>query len=157
MTRHSALVYVLKGLLPYTRQNLLLTYKPSRFFYELSQQSGHSQAALRSAFRRAEHAGLITNSTVPALTAKGRQKLQPFVAEKLGRNAKLLVIFDIPESAAHLRRELRALLRKLGFNQVQLSVWITSYDHREVITEAIEELGLAKYVEMYEAARIFPR
>ena len=153
---NSALAYVLKALVPYTRPNLLLTYKPHLFFRELEHTSGYSRPTLRTALWRARKSGLVTADTVPRLTARGRQKLQPFVAQKLRSNAKLLVIFDVPEARAPVRRQFRLLLRSLEFRQIQLSVWMTEYDHREVIMEAINELSLHDEVQLFEAARLLP-
>lgn len=68
-----------------------------------------------------------------------------------------MVIFDIPEDNAALRRQLRGSLRKLEFEQIQQSVWMTKYDHRQILEEIIDLLGLHDCVQLYEAARIVPR
>lgn len=65
-----------------------------------------------------------------------------------------MVIFDIPEYSALLRRRLRRLLKVLRFIQVQKSVWITEYDHRDVLGQAVKEMDLADYVEIYECAKL---
>lgn len=148
------MVYLLKALLPYSRQNVLLNYKPHQFFGELARSSHYSEATLKTTFYRAKEAGYITDGAKPRLTKLGHQKLQPFIAEKLGPNAKLMVIFDVPENLAYLRRRFRTVLRELEFTQVQLSVWMTSYDHRACVRQVVVELGLEPYVQLYEAARL---
>lgn len=150
----SPLIFVLKGLIPYTQANLLLSFKPSAFFYELEKRSGHTRSSIQSAYWRAQRSGLITNDTIPRLTARGQQKLQPYIAQHLTGSAQLLVVFDIPESTALARRRFRLLLRRLHFNQVQKSVWITDFDHRSVLGEAIRELQLEECVKTYEAIEI---
>jgi DNA-binding transcriptional regulator PaaX len=154
MHKHSAMIYLLKALLPYSRQNVLLNYKPRQFFYELARSSHYNETTLKTTFYRARKAGYVAGGEIPRLTRHGRQKLQPFIAEKLGPNARLMVIFDIPEHTAYLRRRFRAILRELEFTQVQQSVWMTSYDHREYIRETIKELELEDYVQLYEAAHL---
>lgn len=155
MRRHPALIYILKALLPYSRQNLLINYQPHRFFAELARTSHYSKATLQTTLYRARRSGLIATGPVPRLTQRGRQKLQPFISKKLKNQGKLMVIFDIPESMNPLRRRFRAVLRELEFTQVQQSVWISSYDHRAYIRETVRELGLDQCVQIYEAAR-FP-
>lgn len=152
--------FILRALLlPMSRENMLLSFKPSRFFYELSKISGHHEQTLRTSYRRAIKSGLIEidDQTLPRLTAKGKLRAAPFVSEKLTHKGRLLVIFDIPEHRTDARHEFRALLKKLGFRLVQQSVWETDYDRREIIIEAIHAYKLDGCVEFYEAARLFPR
>lgn len=151
----SALTQILLALVPYTRQNLLLTFKPNQFFNELERTSNHSTSTLRVAFSRAKENKFITleNDQV-SLSLKGRQIVQPFIAQKLTGNGQLMVIFDIPEDSADRRRKFRLLLRQLQFKQVQQSVWMSDKDHREIIVDSIKALGLQEWVQMYESSRI---
>lgn len=151
----SPLLYVLLGLVPYTKQNLLLSFQPNQFFNELEKTSKYSKEVLRKAYYRAEHRGLvkITDVTIE-LSLPARQQIQPFVAQKLGNNARLMVIFDIPEERAQLRRQLRAVLRQLDFQQVQQSVWVSDYDHKDLLLEIIEDIQAGEWIQLYEAARL---
>jgi len=65
-----------------------------------------------------------------------------------------MVIFDIPEHQASLRRRLRVLLREWKFTQTQKSVWISNYDYGEVLVKAIKDLGVDEYVQVFECAKI---
>jgi DNA-binding transcriptional regulator PaaX len=152
--RRPALVYLLKALLPYTRQNIMLNYKPKQFFYELSRASHYSEATLRTTLYRAQQAGFIFSASQPIVTKLGKQKLQPFISKKLRHQGKLMVIFDVPQSMDPLRRRFRAILRELQFSQVQQSVWMSSYDHRAYLRKVVAELGLEQCVQIYEAARL---
>ena len=151
-----ATVYMLKALLPYSRENLTLSFSPGRFFYELERKSSYSNATIKGAYYRARKQSLISDEVLPRLTAKGKQKLQPFIATKLQENARLMVVFDIPEEKAELRRQFRTLLRELKFEQAQLSVWITDFDHKDILLEAVEDMQLDGYIQIYESARLFP-
>ncbi len=156
----TATQFILRGLLlPFSRENLLLSYKPGLFFHELSKISGHREQTLRTAFSRAKQSGLIEvgDDALLRLTAKGRFKAAPFNSEKLTHKGKLLVIFDIPVSRGSTRRDFRQLLKNLGFKQVQQSVWVTDFDRRAIVIEAITEYNLDGFVEFYEAARLHPK
>ncbi len=151
------LVFVLKGLMPYTRENLMLSFSPNKFFNELERIGTYSRPQIRNAYYRARKNDFISDDPLPKLTAKGKQKLQPFIATKLAGNARLMVIFDIPEEKAELRQRFRTLLRELKFELAQHSVWVTDFDHQAVIIEAVGELGLENYVQVHESALLFPR
>lgn len=162
MTYHfhsrSAVRTLLKALIPYTRENLLLSYKPNQFFNELERSSGYSRKTLRNAANRASQKGLLRyEDGIPLLTNKGLHAMQPYIATKLAKQARLMVTFDIPEENSHLRRQLRQLLREWHFEQVQKSVWISQYDYGSVLVEAIEELGLGECVQVFECARLYPK
>lgn len=158
LRERSALVYVLVALIPYSKPNLLLTYKPSLFFRKLEKKSPYKSSVLRNAYYRGVDSGLISQgSDIPRLTDLGKRKIAPFVASRLGNNASLMVIFDIPEARAADRRVLRTILKQWQFRQVQKSVWVSSYDFREPLIEAITQLRLAEHVQIHENSRIFPK
>ncbi|OVE78551.1 hypothetical protein BVY00_02505, partial [bacterium G20] len=97
----SALIFVLKGLIPYSRQNMLLAFKPNAFFNELEKISRYKRWTIEKAFYEAQRKELIAKeANVMRLTRKGRRIIQPFVAKHLSNDAKLMVIFDIPEDKA---------------------------------------------------------
>jgi|SRR3989344_9077025 len=154
----SALVFVLKGLVPYSRENMMLAFKPNLFFNELEKISRYKRQTLETAARRAQEKGLIEISRQQQLrlTNLGRRRVRPYIATKLKGNGKLMVIFDIPEEKAIDRQRLRRLLRKWQFIQVQKSVWLTAYDFREALQEAVDELGLSGCVELYECDLLYP-
>lgn len=158
----SALVYVLIALIPYSKPNLLLSFKPSLFFRELEKISRYKQKTLREAYYRAQQQGLIERRAQQAedialLTAKGRRKVAGFVAQELQGNAKLMIIFDVPEDESDKRRRFRSILKQWQIKQVQKSVWATDKDYREELIELIKELELSGCVELYECARLFPK
>ena len=57
-----------------------------------------------------------------------------------------LVIFDIPEKQAALRKYLTQYLHVLGFRKVQRSVWISPFDYQKNIIRYIRKLKLSDYV-----------
>ncbi len=148
--------FILEAFIPYTRANLLLSFKPSLFFNELEKRSGRNKRTLESAYYRLIRKGLIEldENRIPRLTDKGRRKTKLYKPEKLELGARLIVIFDIPEEQRMKRRRLRLLLRELSFRRVQQSVWETSFDHREYLRAEIAEMHLQEHVKVYEAAQI---
>jgi DNA-binding transcriptional regulator PaaX len=151
----SSLVYVLKALIPYSRENLNFAFRPNKFYNELEKKSGLKQKTLQQSLRRAEIAGFITREeSLIMLSAKGRQELKKFSPQKLPRSSQIIVIFDIPESDAWARRRLRILLRQWRFEMVQKSVWASRYECRKDLAKAIKTLGLKNCVKAYEAKDI---
>lgn len=153
---NSTLEYVLEGLLPYTEANIKLTFKPGLFFDDLEKISRAGRRTIRNAYYRAQRAGLVEldGQGIPRLTDKGQRRARPFVAQRLSRQARLMVIFDIPEEEAWKRKRLRAVLRELRFEPIQKSVWISQYDHRKLIAAEVKQYGLDKYVQIYEASKL---
>ncbi len=153
----SATHYILSGLMPYTEANLKLSFLPSRFFSDLEKldQVKSSSKALRSAYYRAIKKGMIEidDDGLPRLTIKGKLKTKDYKPKVLGKNARLLLIFDIAEQSRWKRDRLRSLLRELSFEQVQKSVWECPYDYREYLKAEIEEIGLHENVIVYKALK----
>lgn len=160
--KESALIFILKSLIPYTEPNLMLAFKPSLFFAELEKISRYKRRALEAALYKAQKQQLIEkrleqNQNIMRLTELGQKTVRPFVAKQLDNNAKLMVIFDIPEDMAITRARLRRVLRNWSFEVVQKSVWITSYDHRQSVSELVKELEIEPYVQLFECARAHVR
>jgi FPC/CPF motif-containing protein YcgG len=152
----SSLEYVLRGLIPYTDANLKLTFRPYLFFRDLDKIAYAKKRSLQNAYYKALRDGLIEmdDENVPRLTKKGWRKVRPYSPKELGKNARLMVIFDIPEQEAWKRKHLWRLLRELKFQQIQKSVWASPYDHRELLAAEVKQYGLEEYVQVYEALRV---
>lgn len=149
----SSLRYVLEGLVPYTEANLKLAFKPHAFFNDLERISQRKRRTLQNAYYKAQKDGLLVMDAagVPRLTDKGRAKIAPYKPRALGKQARLVVIFDVPEIDRWKRRHLRLLLRELSFRQVQKSVWESKYDYRDYLKSEIIHLGLQEAIIVYEA------
>lgn len=158
MRSQSAKVTVLKALIPYSRENLMLSFRPNQFFNELDRSSAYNKHTLETAMWRAGREGLIKREgKLVKLTAKGLKLMQPYMAAKLGKNARLMVSFDIPEDRADLRRRLRLLLREWHFKQIQKSVWVSEYNYGDSLVKAIKEMAAEDYVQIFECVRLFPK
>ena len=153
--RQSALLFVIKGLIPYTRENMMLAFKPNLFFNELEKISRYKKVSLENAFREAQRQKLIEReANVVRLTQLGEKIIRPYTAQQLSNEAKLMVIFDIPEDMAQVRARFRRILQSWQFKQIQKSVLVTSYDHSQSVKELIIELDVGSYVKLYECVTI---
>jgi len=158
----SASHYVLASIIPFTESNLKLAFKPSAFFADLNKLSaGKSRQqfqlkTIKSAYYRTIRQGLVhlENDGLPRLTAKGRRRLALYQPKILGKNARLLLVFDVPERLRYKRDKLRTILKEFRFQQIQKSVWESRYDSRQYLQEVIKEERLEEYIVVYESVAL---
>ena len=60
-----------------------------------------------------------------------------------------LVIFDFPEAAKESRQAFRRLLRRIGFEFIQFSVWSSKKNIIFEIREVVDILKLGRWVKIY--------
>lgn len=152
----SATHYVLSSLLPYTEANLKLVFLPRRFFSDIAKLEKYKEKQLRNAYYNCIKRGLVDideNTEQPIITEKGMSKLEIYKPSLL-KNSHILVIFDIPESERFKRRQFRALLMQLRFNQIQKSVWSSKYDSRDYLLAEIKRLKLKGAIRIFESLEI---
>ena len=151
----SATLLFLKALIPYSKANLKLNYRPSEFFADLEQRHKLNTNTSRNAFHRAVKKGLviINDHGYPQLTSKGHRALAPFVAKKLN-DSLLLIAFDIPENERWKRDHLRLMLNEFYFKKIQKSVWATDRDCAKYLEAEVQNLNLEKHIRMFEARSI---
>ncbi len=153
----TVLEHILLGLVPYSRENFALVFKPHIFFNELEQISGYSRQTIQSTYYRAHRQGYVKkDSDGPTLTKEGERLLLPYQAQKLGRGARLVVMFDIPQSSEKGRQAFRRWLKKLGFTMIQQSIWVSEMDYRQALIDMIKELSISEYVELHESVKLYP-
>ncbi|HBV33377.1 TPA: CRISPR-associated endonuclease Cas2 [Patescibacteria group bacterium] len=64
-----------------------------------------------------------------------------------------VVVFDIPRTENAVRRRFRWLLRQGGFLKLQHSVWISRRQVYKIMAKLINDLGLKKWVNVFEGQR----
>ncbi len=151
----STLEYLLWSLVPYSEPNLKLAFKPNLFFNDLEKISQRKHQSLRNTYYKAIKQGLIglDEARIPRLTQTGQLRLQRYRPKKL-KSAKLMVVFDIPESERNLRQRLRTVLREFKFEQIQKSVWVSQYDCLSYVEAELQHSQLDEYVVIYEAVQL---
>ena len=88
------------------------------------------------------------------LTKKGAEKVlkmqEPIDQKQKRKDGKWqMVIFDIPEKKKGLREILRGVLRAIGYERLQDSVWICPYEAEKETEKAIREYGIDPYVKVF--------
>ncbi len=88
--------------------------------------------------------GLTASGRAHALEIKMSQK-----PKELPENWYCIAAFDIPEDTRTTRWQIRHRLRNIGFEQYQLSVWVTKKNIRDEMTEYIQLIGAEKWVTIF--------
>jgi len=95
------------------------------------------------------------------LTNKGKEKLQNLMIEqiKIKKPKKWdgvwrIVMFDIPVKFSKARNTLRFHLKRLGFHQLQKSVWVLPYKCEEEVKGIVKFFGVERYVIFLESKNI---
>ncbi len=131
----------------------LLSARSTRRMFKLARERAMDRYRRKKALERLMDLEFVLRGAEKlTITEKGTSMLQGAIM----RTAKLLgtewdgkwriVIFDIPEKYAVLRNRVRFVLKRAGFIQFQLSVWIFPYECRELVTLIQEESQLAKFI-----------
>lgn len=95
----------------------------------------------------------FSNSYGYILTPKAKTKISRLNSKdvsikKLPPDQQLMVFFDIPESLRSSRDTLRKFLKEFGFEQLQKSIWISSYEATSEIKKFLNELRISEYVQL---------
>ncbi|MEK9147390.1 MAG: hypothetical protein AAB593_00520 [Patescibacteria group bacterium] len=68
-----------------------------------------------------------------------------------------MILFDIPENKRTKRELFRAKLKKLGYKNLQKSVWVSPYDVLEKTQDIIKSLSIVDYVRLLVVEKVvFP-
>lgn len=110
---------------------------------------GADNKKLSDNIRSLEKRGYINinrNSNSVVLTNKGKIKLI-----ENDKNVKVdgktrMLSFDIPESIRKKRDQFRYSIKRIGYKQVQKSLWASPFARADQVDIVIKELGLGKYV-----------
>lgn len=100
-------------------------------------------------------------SSIWTITKKGREKIRAIYERNKNQLPPRthyqqeaspewkIVIFDIPEKEKRKREWLRPTLRRLGFRQLQKSVWIGKVAIPEIFLEDLKKLHMLEYIEIF--------
>lgn len=88
----------------------------------------------------------INGSTSVRLTTKGKIKNleNPNNTKSDGRIR--IISYDIPESECRKRQQFCRVIRRIGFLQLQKSLWICQFNKADEIDLVIDELGLRPFI-----------
>lgn len=123
---------------------------------KIDQTLGFTPEKKKNAIYNAKKAGWIKEDG--KLTKEGWEKINqifPSYRKPKNWNGKwYLVIFDIPERIRLRRDILRKKLKKLGFGQLQASVWICPYNYLNNVLEIIRFYYLENFVILSETDKL---
>ena len=81
------------------------------------------------------------------LTNKGKIKIIEKIVEAHKSDDKIrFVSFDIPERLHRQRDLFRRTIKRIGFRQIQQSLWVTDKNVGEMVDMAASEFGISDYV-----------
>ena len=103
--------------------------------------------------KRMENAGFIEIIENPKskdksikLTNKGRIKLIENSFDNKKDEYWRMISFDIPEKLRNVRNQFRSSIKRIGFKQLQKSLWACPYAKADKVDLIINELRINKYV-----------
>lgn len=80
-------------------------------------------------------------------TVKAKMKIVDTIAAELTNTDRYhFVSFDIPEMYRVQRNKFRIALKRLGFKQIQQSLWVINKDAGELVQEIAYDLKIEKYL-----------
>lgn len=107
-----------------------------------------NSATIKRAIYKAREKGFIKEGFT--LTKEGKKRLENILPKYFGKRKWdgnwYLVIYDIPERKKMLRNILRENLKRLGFGQLQASVWVSPFNFFGEVEGVVKDYGLSPYV-----------
>ena len=83
--------------------------------------------------------------------------LQILILQKqkyLPKGKNLIVAFDVPELAKDARMVFRRSLKRMGFKQIQKSIWSTRFDVAKEMSQYIKLLKIDSWVLLFITTKI---
>ncbi|MCX6808925.1 MAG: hypothetical protein NTW50_04680 [Candidatus Berkelbacteria bacterium] len=88
------------------------------------------------------------------LTNKARIKIIDQISLTNGSDGKFRIVsFDIPEIKRGNRNCFRRAIKRMGFRQIQKSLWVSEYNVGNMVEIAAEEYGVSDFVAYFVADR----
>lgn len=130
--------------------------------HKLAEERYQKERALRSRLNYLRRKGLIKTKKIEdgllyGLTNSGQiELLKRLVRErpKLPRGQICVVAYDVPIGAGKGRDALRYFLKRIGFTQVQKSVWQTEKDVTEEVFSFVKKARIRKWVQVFLGRRL---
>jgi DNA-binding transcriptional regulator PaaX len=131
-----------------------LAFDRKAAYRHLTDRTGdrYSKIQLTRYFRNLERQGYLKTSTVKGqnsieFTNKAKLKILDKICDNVEVDGKnRFVSFDIPEPLRTKRNQFRRTIKKLGFKQIQKSLWVVDKNIGQLVELAAYEYGVEKYV-----------
>ena len=117
------------------------------------ERAAYRQRRKRAIDRLIDEEFILASSGRLSISEKGKgligsaiQKARALIEKGRWDGKWRVVVFDIPEKYRHLRNNVRSILKRAGFVQLQQSVWVFPFDCEE-LTELIKtESNLSPFI-----------
>jgi len=93
----------------------------------------------------------INGSSSVRLTTKGKIKNMENPDNNQSDGQLRILSYDIPEAESGKRQHFCRIIRRIGFKQLQKSLWICQFNKADEIDLVIDELQIRKYVAYFIA------
>jgi DNA-binding transcriptional regulator PaaX len=94
----------------------------------------------------------LTGSDSVKLTNKAKMRIIDQIADSQNKECKYhLVSFDIPELMRENRNHFRSSIKRMGFKQIQESLWVLDRNVGEYVDMSAKECGVSEYVAYFVA------
>jgi DNA-binding transcriptional regulator PaaX len=114
---------------------------------ELNIKDADSRHLSKSIYELKRSGYLERDGASVVLTDKAKMKIVDKIASKIKNDKRnYLVSFDIPEPMKRNRNSFRRTIKRIGFAQIQKSLWVINKDVGELVDIAIKENGVEDYV-----------
>jgi phenylacetic acid degradation operon negative regulatory protein len=131
----------------------------------LMESLGVDEPAVRSSISRLKRRGILVADRLDGAAGYGlSDRAREILAEGDRRifhrrvatpeDGWVLAVFSVPESERSRRHTLRSRLSWLGFGSVAPGVWIAPAHLADETRDVLEELGLARYVDLFTARAV---
>ncbi len=88
------------------------------------------------------------------LRSREEKKMPEPIYPKVESSRVIIVMFDIPEKMRRKRAWLRSVLKNLGFEKVQQSVWKGTNKIPRRLLQDLERFSMMNYVDIFEATKL---
>jgi phenylacetic acid degradation operon negative regulatory protein len=105
------------------------------------------------ASRRDGAVGYAPSAELASILAEGDRRIFDSRGPAALTDGWVLAVFSVPEADRHRRHVLRSQLVRLGFGNLTAGVWLAPARLRDDVERALTRLGLAGYVDLFDAAQ----
>jgi phenylacetic acid degradation operon negative regulatory protein len=116
-----------------------------------SSVSRFSRKGLLERVERDGRVGYVLSDAALAILAEGDLRIYDRLAPASGDDGWVLATFSIPEELRAERHQLRTRLTWLGFGNHSAGLWIAPRRALDRAVEMVDDLGLSRYVDLFEA------
>lgn len=132
-------------------EDMTLLYLDRKEFYKRKYHGDYNYSKFSDQLRKMEKAKLIVINENKrgfsiSITNKGKIKCIEQNNDLVTDGKWRMLSFDIPEDYRNKRNQFRRSIKKVGFKQVQKSLWACPYVKADEIDLIIQELNIRKYV-----------